>query len=289
MTSKLRKRKQGHLLSEYYYGCCIAFLLVALVPQAGNHHYGVASFTPPQIIRTRIHPHHDSPPPTRTISQQRLPIVLMAKRNKKQDDDDLNRWYDDVDSNASPDDVFWEEMERQRLQNQLTDGRTSGTAAVGTPDSASVYDTAPAHGTGSTLSDLVTDALASRSSQMAGTVGAAATGTMDKKSAEATLQEFSAFAVQDNWLDDDLVALYNAEQNDFVSENAKPLEEQLDEWEQQQQPTNGWKGDDDEPWDHFGEEPEEDEDNDDDDGGALRLETMTGRFVLCDLLVCVVG
>ena len=37
-----------------------------------------------------------------------------AKRKKNQRDDDFSSWYDNVDENASPDDVFWEEMERQR-------------------------------------------------------------------------------------------------------------------------------------------------------------------------------
>ena len=40
--------------------------------------------------------------------------LFMARRNKKSNRqyvDDLNRWYDEVDDDASPDDVFWEEME----------------------------------------------------------------------------------------------------------------------------------------------------------------------------------
>ena len=220
----------------------------------------------------------------------------MAKRKNKQggDSDDLNRWYDDVDSNASPDDVFWEEMERQRLQNQLVADDTSTTTA--TPDSSTVYDTAPAPGTGSSIADIATglEALSSRSTLAGSSTTTASVAAMDKKSAEATLQEFSAFAVQDNWLDDDLVALYNnnAEQDEFVSEQARPLEEQLEEWEQQQNDNdssnNRWSMDNDEPWDHFGEETDEDDtgDDDQDGGGALRVEPITGTLLFCDMLVC---
>jgi hypothetical protein len=43
-------------------------------------------------------------------------------------DDDMNRWYDSVDANASPDDVFWGEMQRQNLL------AAAAAAAAGSPD-----------------------------------------------------------------------------------------------------------------------------------------------------------
>ena len=49
--------------------------------------------------------------------------LLLAKKTKKQqsrsDMDDVNRWYESVRSDATPDAVFWEEMDRQRLWNQI--------------------------------------------------------------------------------------------------------------------------------------------------------------------------
>jgi hypothetical protein len=71
--------------------------------------------------------------------RKRPTVLLAAKRNRKQggsksDDDDLYRWYDDVDENASPDDVFWSEMERQRLLNQLGEGESSNENGGGRGD-----------------------------------------------------------------------------------------------------------------------------------------------------------
>jgi hypothetical protein len=54
-----------------------------------------------------------------TVSLTRMMAKRNTKNNRRGDDDDLNRWYDDVDENATPDKVFWEEMERQRLLNQV--------------------------------------------------------------------------------------------------------------------------------------------------------------------------
>ena len=55
--------------------------------------------------------------------------VYAAKRRKNKsgdtDNTDENQWYDDVNEDASPEDVFWNEMERRRLLN------TSGMAFEG--------------------------------------------------------------------------------------------------------------------------------------------------------------
>ena len=59
-------------------------------------------------------------------------LTLHAKRSKNNrgDDDDLNRWYDDVGEDATPDKVFWEEMERQRLLNQVNSNGNGGSTAT---------------------------------------------------------------------------------------------------------------------------------------------------------------
>mmetsp|Transcript_51096 Transcript_51096/g.123337 ORF Transcript_51096/g.123337 Transcript_51096/m.123337 type:complete len:975 (-) Transcript_51096:1262-4186(-) len=56
--------------------------------------------------------------------------MMLARRNKNRrsgtdDEDDLNRWYDEVDKDATPDEVFWEEMERQRLLFNNDESSTS--------------------------------------------------------------------------------------------------------------------------------------------------------------------
>ena len=69
-------------------------------------------------------------------------VVLHAKRNKRaqarQDEADLNRWYESVDTDKSPDDIFWEEMERQRLLNSKTGDDGSGVGGVGSSPYGSI-------------------------------------------------------------------------------------------------------------------------------------------------------
>jgi len=141
------------------------------------------------------------------------------------------------------------------------------------------------------------------------TSAAAATTTrggslMDRKSAESTLQEFSAFCVTDNWLDDDLIALLQNNDNkneedeytDF-SDNAKPLDQQLEEWEQEDDDgtagtgsssssssrssgSSPWMMEGDEPWDHWGEKTDDNQDRDDD---TMKIEPNQGKscFFVC--------
>ena len=86
---------------------------------------------------------------------------------------------------------------------------------------------------------------------------------MDKKSAEATLQEFSAFAVKDNWLDEDLISLM-AEDDllDGFNNDAQSLDEQLEDWETEDDSASSAWNSGDEPWDYFGKEKEEEEEQD---------------------------
>ena len=71
--------------------------------------------------------------------------LLAAKRNRKQkDDDDMFNWYGEVDENASPEDVFWEEMERQRLLNEIGEGGSStpgGPGATSPPSTSTTPST----------------------------------------------------------------------------------------------------------------------------------------------------
>jgi len=95
----------------------------------------------------------------------------------------------------------------------------------------------------------------------------AAMNGQTQRSADATLSEYSAFAVSDNWLDEELVwmmnddNLYDYNQDE---EHVKSLDEQLDEWEAMEDSDDDLTEDDeddaatawmqsDEPWDHWGE------------------------------------
>eukprot|EP00560_Eucampia_antarctica_P004255 CAMPEP_0197838054 /NCGR_PEP_ID=MMETSP1437-20131217/34120_1 /TAXON_ID=49252 ORGANISM="Eucampia antarctica, Strain CCMP1452" /NCGR_SAMPLE_ID=MMETSP1437 /ASSEMBLY_ACC=CAM_ASM_001096 /LENGTH=75 /DNA_ID=CAMNT_0043445575 /DNA_START=163 /DNA_END=386 /DNA_ORIENTATION=- len=51
------------------------------------------------------------------------PTLVMAKKKKnmqsKQDVDQVNSWYEQIDDDATPDDVFREERERQKLSSDV--------------------------------------------------------------------------------------------------------------------------------------------------------------------------
>jgi xanthine phosphoribosyltransferase len=91
------------------------------------------------------------------------------------------------------------------------------------------------------------------------------------KSVEATLNEYVAFCVSDNWLDDELAWMMedNVYHDNFDESRSgvKSLDEQLDEWEQHEdgddfddddddEEDNAWMQSDD-PWDHWGQSKDE--------------------------------
>lgn len=244
-------------------------------------------------------------PQRRRVSYTFPCIVLRMARRKRinrQDQDDLNRWYEDVDDNASPDDVFWEEMERQRLMNQLSTDtppdEPAGTKLSGSTSTVYANTASSGAGSGSTGMGATTGMMmsgANGGSMGMNTAGitavladikvgnnpgsTAASQVMDKKTAESILQEFSAFAVKDNWLDDDLVEIMESgdrNTGDFDS-NAKSLEDQLDEWEQGADDDfeSAWTTSD-EPWDNWGEEAKHEEGE---DGDVLRFHRYEGKCI----------
>ena len=207
--------------------------------------------------------------------------ALHAKRNKraqaKQDEADLNRWYESVDENASPDDVFWEEMERQRLlsksgssvnSNMAEDG--SGMNPYASVSNNIISNTNNNNPTSGGMGGVSQQTLAKTNSLIA----MAAMNGQTQKSTEATMSEYASFMVRDNWLDDELV--WMMQQEDDLDMNDKDhvpsLDEQLDAWEaledgndfgeeldeDDEDNNKDWMMSDD-PWDHFGKTESDDE------------------------------
>ena len=156
--------------------------------------------------------------------------AMYAKRNRnnKPTNDKLNSWYDSVDDDATPDEVFWKEMERQRMINQIPG-----------PDNQDPYIAAAISASsqgGNMLGASSVDALntgVSRKTTNGGANSFSPNGngsskggeyigemndedidllspdrkaaTMDEqKAADATLAEYELYRVENNWLDDDL-------------------------------------------------------------------------------------
>jgi xanthine phosphoribosyltransferase len=223
----------------------------------------------------------------------------LAKRNKKQaanqDADDLDRWYGSVNADASPDDVFWEEMQRQRLLAQVGDavnanlpdpvaaiGATNtNTNSLNNPDS---LNTSPYPTTTTTSSSSFVPSPLSSSPRSGSNINLAI-NTPAARSVEATLSEYEAFSLTDNWLDDELAWMM---QKDFVlhegdpNAHVKSLDEQIEEWELSEDGNmtdeddltdsdNAWMQSDD-PWDHWGVSEEEQQ-------RALRVSNKADEFL----------
>jgi hypothetical protein len=195
-------------------------------------------------------------------------------------------WYDSVADNASPDQVFWDEMERQRMQNQMVPVSGSGNGSGNGNGNSNVMDPVAAIGassssTGSSSSSAWAQAATSSnpSSFSSSSSSSSSTGSglpqspfqspfqfqrtpptlEEQKSAEATLQEYTLFMVSDNWLDENLVALMADDDDDdddddrnmealTPEEQSELLERQLEDLEDGVGTNPFWMGGD-EPWD----------------------------------------
>jgi xanthine phosphoribosyltransferase len=217
---------------------------------------------------------------------------LYKKRRIRNDGEDPDQWYEAVEADASPDDgkffnsllcnirdsssevliqltlgprdplqVFWQEMERNRL---LAEAETPGTSNV--MEDLQMLANRQRSKTLSppTVSRSNTRSLAQANAAFGMEVPANGAEPMNMKTVEATLAEYAAYAVEDNWLSDELLAAMTHNDDFFEFENgAKPLDEQLEEWEASEDhddfdEDNTWMVSD-EPWDHWAQTKDQNE------------------------------
>lgn len=167
----------------------------------------------------------------------------------------MNRWYDSVNDDATPDDVFWEEMERQSLLNS---NPSSSDDDVTTPQKRS---TTTISSSPPTTLDSINIGMQQQQQQQPWQEEPPA---ITPKAAEATLMEYDVYRVADNWLDEDIIEALNDRDTDW-NEDMPTLEEQIDAWEAEEDDETVVDdmmqgGFTDEPWDHWGEQDEEDDD-----------------------------
>jgi hypothetical protein len=196
---------------------------------------------------------------------------LHAKRNKnKREGDKLNQWYESVDDDATPDEVFWEEMDRQSLFNEI--GQESERDPYAEAESSMPLSSSSNGGSKAGMNSRMNTMMGSgavNTAQFGGINTATAhptrkSPTMDQqKSAEATLSEYTLYQVDDNWLDERLQAQMDAmrmneDENLSIEEETRRLEEQLEALPDGYGDQRDLFADTEEPWDFFGSDvPEE--------------------------------
>jgi hypothetical protein len=185
-----------------------------------------------------------------------------AKKRKNSNSSE-NQWYEDVDEDASPEDVFWEEMERRRLLSQSGVGEMS-TSSFDGPSPIDMLSMMDDSSTTTPTTTSVSSTIVAQAPSMGGGfgytddfIGPGSNTAMSSKnpgltiaevrSAEATLAAYAEFAVPDNFLYDDDIdddersnkvslrnnkSLWEGEELTLDEENAE-LNRQLDELERE--------------------------------------------------------
>jgi len=131
---------------------------------------------------------------------------LSAKKRRKDNDQDINQmfdWYDKVDSSsATPDDIFWEEMERQKLLNQVGGGATGDSYEInnGNGNGSSSSSSSSTNGNSMPYGDVST-VLNGGNANANGGANSGSMRNTPPKSADAILASFAMNMVNDNWLD----------------------------------------------------------------------------------------
>lgn len=200
--------------------------------------------------------------------RRRITQELSAKRRKNKDEDSSeDQWYDDISTNASPEDVFWEEMERRRLLNQSYDaGAGEGAQSpidmvsmIGDASSGMGRSGGSSGGSSAVSSTNMAATIAAQSSAMGDDYYGAPSANnamsiknpgvtiAEERSAEAALASYASNAVSDNYLFNDEddeeqslkamrlrndPSLWQGEDPTLEEENAE-LDKQLDELERE--------------------------------------------------------
>ena len=166
------------------------------------------------------------PTTTQTQTQTQIQIRVLVQqthlhaKRRKNDKVEDNSWYDEVGKAATPDEVFWSEMERQKTISGLPIAPT----AVDNPfaniniGSAAAIDASPSSSSSSMDKMPATGGKgqgggsANSSGSASGIMG---TPLGEDKATTNTLANFAAFMVDDNWLDEEYAEMMGLEDVDI--------------------------------------------------------------------------
>lgn len=227
--------------------------------------YGwVAAFQPSTYVSFRI---------VKGDRSSLINIYAKRRKNEKEEMNQFNRWYDKVDDDATPDDVFWREMEYQK----------SLTPPDNDDDDIPTDDPLQAIASGAYSSP---NGNVGSSVNSGGVLGKSTNNSrkfndiLEERSSDATLASYTDFMVDNNWLNEEY-QMYLKDDLDILDETSL-TDKELDEWERQGDNTinGGMKSN--EPWDVWRREREgsnrEDEDDEDDwESGVIKVDMKKAK------------
>lgn len=196
---------------------------------------------------------------------------LYAKKQRKTADA-FGDWYEDVNQDATPDDVFWEEMERQRalagvpVSSAQTDDPFAAVGAVGTipaSNAKSITDRRKGDDTFSSMGPNIQN------------VGA---NVVDEQQSKAALATYTKFMVDDNWINEEYALLYGSQDMDDIDlqEQDAELDRQLDAWSKEEEnddiSSTGIN-----PWDTWNPEGIVKEDEEDSPSRGLKIDSAKAK------------
>jgi len=161
-----------------------------------------------------------------SLPSSRLEMAKKKNKNQQaqQDLDNFNNWYDKVDEDATPDEVFWEHMERQKLYSQTSDQKKEFNIvdkmnALNDLSSPSSSSASPSQNNNMNNMNSQPNGSSSASSY--------SNNISQEKATDATLSSYAYAMVSDNFLDEDYLSFYEDanEVNGFDEEDID-LEEQ---------------------------------------------------------------
>ena len=243
--------------------------------------------------------------------------VLNAKKRKNEKPEDIfnNHWYDEVDSKATPDDVFWEEMDRQKTAAGIVpenlDDPLSALPGAGAAAAAGGGGGGASKGSKWTVID-GSMGKSSKSSMIGegGTIGMGLGGVRgsasplpqrtltEEKTTDAVLASFSAHMVDDNWLDEEYIERMKMMEEESEMDREEQdllLQRQIEEWEneEEEEDDDDEEEDDDElfnveldsrsnePWDYYRPDGATSEDDneleEDEDQGKIKIDLEKGK------------
>lgn len=220
----------------------------------------------------------------------RTTTYLHAKRRKNEKAEDIfsNQWYEEVEKDSTPDDIFWNEMERQKsvagiVPENMVDPLSALSSGIGNNSNAEGGGNSQKRDRNSkSSSGTFTNSIVG---------GGPARTLSEEKSTDAVLASFSAHAVDDNWLDEEYIEqmkLMNEESNIDLEEQDLLLEKQIEEWENEEVDeeedrfNTNFSSHTNEPWDYYrpdGEIIEEDDEleDDEDQQNTIKIDLEKGK------------